>query len=659
MDSNFCHNVEYIGNQLKKAKIFYSFTECDKEIQRLKLLQRQHQLCPEVIPLELAGLYQWVVWSYEVHRWKNGMFGVGKVPYQAKIPNEKASRTTSLDWCDLETAVRCVKNDWYHVDGIGFVFSRADGLSGVDFDNCRDPLTGRIREEYQFWVDALGGYAEVSPSGTGVKVWVKGTISDRYFKTEESTGFRILNFAGGEIEVYRRGQYFTVTTQYLKKVGSITSAQRELDVLSEWSLSEVNRDLSDDYWLSAPIPTVEGAVHELSLPENSDGTSVESTENLGMQPTSSTHSSGAVDIHTPSTLPSTTPHPTDPRCSECGMACDPQYELCSECYKVSPNRETKVEDVVYAYFSKLKVKGFSAYQQNNPEEKFKCKIQFGSRNGYADVVLVNKNDSFAAIAECKGARYEGDGVEQLKSYLSATDTRFGIFANDINSDGWQFYENQRNNQFSPIDCSGFEAGVVERIDRRVLLVDEIQELEARQAELQSKVEGLEQDKHELKNSLRKLNVIIENEHTQLSELKKQWSKQFASLHVYRQRTGVRIKLEEQGRERLASLNKQIQQLEIHKSKQQTETHTLTQTKGKQHAACGQLKVEADQVGTRKSELEIKVARLEQKEHDLNTTCKRLKEEINQLTKQKSDLKRKIGIKRFMNWLKNLFSKENE
>ena len=129
MDSKFCHNVEYTGNQLKKTKIFYSFTECDKEVQRLKLLQRQHQFCPEVIPLELADLDQWVVWSYEVHQWKNGTFGVGKVPYQAKIPNRKASRTTSLDWCDLETSVRCVKNDWYHVDGIGFVFFRAQTVS--------------------------------------------------------------------------------------------------------------------------------------------------------------------------------------------------------------------------------------------------------------------------------------------------------------------------------------------------------------------------------------------------------------------------------------------------------------------------------------------------------------------------------------------------
>ena len=56
-------------------------------------------------------------------------------------------------------------------------------------------------------------------------------------------------------------------------------------------------------------------------------------------------------------------------------------------------------------------------------------IQFGSRNGSADVVLGDGNGGFAAIAECKGAGYEGHGIEQLKSYLSATDTRFGIFAN--------------------------------------------------------------------------------------------------------------------------------------------------------------------------------------------------------------------------------------
>lgn len=97
---------------------------------------------------------------------------------------------------------------------------------------------------------------------------------------------------------------------------------------------------------------------------------------------------------------------------------DELYELCPECYEVNPDSEAKVVDSIYKYLNELGVNGFS------PDRE--CYIQFGSRNGIADVALTDVNGSFAVIAECKGAGYVGHGIEQLKSYLSATDTRFGI-----------------------------------------------------------------------------------------------------------------------------------------------------------------------------------------------------------------------------------------
>ena len=88
-------------------------------------------------------------------------------------------------------------------------------------------------------------------------------------------------------------------------------------------------------------------------------------------------------------------------------------------------------------------------------------------------MLADGNGSFAAIAECKGAGYVGHGIEQLKSYLSATDTRFGVFANRADPNQWKFYENRRANCIPEIDRSEFEAGVVERITTRERLKDEV------------------------------------------------------------------------------------------------------------------------------------------------------------------------------------------
>ena len=230
------------------TRIFNSKVECLNEVERLKLLQKRNPLRPEMIPPELANSSQWIVWSYEVYERKNGKFGPNKTPYKTRNPRLQPSRWGISDCSDLVTALQCVKDN-SHIDGIGYLFLKDDGLIGVDFDDCRNPQTGKVRKEYQFWIDRLGGYAEVSPSGTGIKIWVKGTVDNRCFKTDKSTGFRIQNFADGIIEVYRRGQYFTVTTQCLKGFEHIKPAQEELDVLSEFYLSYTRNALSGS-WVS-------------------------------------------------------------------------------------------------------------------------------------------------------------------------------------------------------------------------------------------------------------------------------------------------------------------------------------------------------------------------------------------------------------------------
>lgn len=96
-------------------------------------------------------------------------------------------------------------------------------------------------------------------------------------------------------------------------------------------------------------------------------------------------------------------------------------------------------------------------------------IQIGSSNCRADVVLLKEDlpliwegiqtNRFIVIVECKAVGKEGNGIDQLKSYLCATDTRFGIFAANPNSDKWKYYQNLRHNNFRPISRQKFEAQV--------------------------------------------------------------------------------------------------------------------------------------------------------------------------------------------------------
>ena len=101
--------------------------------------------------------------------------------------------------------------------------------------------------------------------------------------------------------------------------------------------------------------------------------------------------------------------------------------------------EDKVVEEVVAYFSEPRFSEFSTIKE--------CEIQMGTDNSAADIVLREADGKFVAIAECKSPGGANYGIPQLKSYLSATDTPFGIFAPRVERDSWVFYENLRQNRF--------------------------------------------------------------------------------------------------------------------------------------------------------------------------------------------------------------------
>ena len=94
--------------------------------------------------------------------------------------------------------------------------------------------------------------------------------------------------------------------------------------------------------------------------------------------------------------------------------------------------EDKVVVEVIAYFSEPKFSKFSIIRE--------CEIQMGTDNRAADIVLRDADGNFTVIAECKSPGGANYGIPQLKSYLSATDTLFGVFAPRIERDSWVFRE---------------------------------------------------------------------------------------------------------------------------------------------------------------------------------------------------------------------------
>ena len=118
--------------------------------------------------------------------------------------------------------------------------------------------------------------------------------------------------------------------------------------------------------------------------------------------------------------------------------------------------EVKVVDAVATYFSEPKFSKFSVARE--------CEIQMGPTYYRTDIVLQDAERNFIAIAECKAPGRTNHGTEQLKSYLCATDTRYGILASDTNGDSWIFYENLRRNRFQQIERTDFEERILKSIE---------------------------------------------------------------------------------------------------------------------------------------------------------------------------------------------------
>jgi hypothetical protein len=88
------------------------------------------------------------------------------------------------------------------------MFDLRDGFIGVDFDDCLDHAGNIIATSLAAeWLPRLNSYSEISPSGTGVKVWVKAChdLGGKSGKRDAKRG----------VEVYRSRRYFTVTGRRL------------------------------------------------------------------------------------------------------------------------------------------------------------------------------------------------------------------------------------------------------------------------------------------------------------------------------------------------------------------------------------------------------------------------------------------------------------
>jgi len=164
----------------------------------------------EAIPsMDLTGLDRWVA-----HR--------NKVPVDCHT-GSNGDVTNPATWVSYMTAVGFTT---LHPDtGLGFVISGDDGIVGIDIDHCL--VDGKVTDSrIQQISDRIKTYAEVSPSGTGLHIYVRG-------QWPEGARNKVKLDGGIAIEVYDRNRYFTVTGNRFGESTEVTGDQHLLDYLYE------------------------------------------------------------------------------------------------------------------------------------------------------------------------------------------------------------------------------------------------------------------------------------------------------------------------------------------------------------------------------------------------------------------------------------------
>jgi AAA domain len=175
-----------------------------------------------LIPDELAALDRWLNWKPRCDaakgRWdKLPVDGLtdrkidctkpGNLkPLAQVLEAQERARTCFQEMMKLSREER----QYVPLYGVGFSLAKGlpglERLKGVDLDHCINGA-GRVAQWAQDIVDALRTYTEISPSGTGLRLFVKGDLPEGYKHKVTGLG----PDGRGVIEVYEEGRFLTIT----------------------------------------------------------------------------------------------------------------------------------------------------------------------------------------------------------------------------------------------------------------------------------------------------------------------------------------------------------------------------------------------------------------------------------------------------------------
>lgn len=206
------------------------------------------------VPDEIKLLPQWILWKLEQNK-KDPDSKPTKVPYQ--INGKKAASTRTGEWTSFIKAKRALEQSEGVYQGIGFVFTKDDPYIGIDLDNIIDDY-GNMNKQAKGIIDSLDSYTELSQSGTGVHIIIRGRNP---MKTGRKSKDKM-------IEVYSEARFFVVTGEIIEGKDIIQERQQQLEVLAEKHFNNQKAKEQDRYQYKVLNQTDEEIISRLSNAKN-------------------------------------------------------------------------------------------------------------------------------------------------------------------------------------------------------------------------------------------------------------------------------------------------------------------------------------------------------------------------------------------------------
>lgn len=142
---------------------------------------------PVIAPSAMQDLPAWLIWKFEPGEKKPR-----KVPYYADGGRRQGPQGSAQDRAQLVTfdaALAAAKRRGF--EGVGFATLPEFGIVALDFDNCM--VDGGVHPEVEKLVSST--YAEYSPSGNGVRAFMRGDLGN-HKDSSEPFGFETFSSKG-------------------------------------------------------------------------------------------------------------------------------------------------------------------------------------------------------------------------------------------------------------------------------------------------------------------------------------------------------------------------------------------------------------------------------------------------------------------------------